>query len=248
MTEELAGGNSGAVIRDGDRIRKPAGPWTPQVHALMHALRRQGVPWVPEPFGIDEEGREVIEYVEGDVGIYPMPDWIWSDELLVEVAQATREIHDASDGLGLPLDGWRRAAIEPVEVVTHFDLAPYNAVCRDGHLIAFIDWDYATPGPRLWDLGYLAYRWLPMGPADGEEGHGFPLEVQQRRMRLLCDTYGGVTPEQVLAWAIRRLDDLISYSREQVGAGNPTFIATHEAGHTAFYEREVAWIRREWRP
>ena len=67
----------------------------------------------------DETGAEVVEFVDGDVGIYPMPAWVWSDELLVEVAGSPGQIHDASVGLDLPLDGWRREAVEPVEVICH---------------------------------------------------------------------------------------------------------------------------------
>jgi hypothetical protein len=248
VTEELAGGNSGPVIRDGDAIRKPSGPWTPQVHAYMRALRERGLAFVPEPRGIDEQGREVVEFVEGDVGIYPMPDWVWSDELLVEVTQVTRRLHDASIGLDLPLDGWRREAVQPVEVMCHVDLAPYNTVCRDGHLVALIDWDYATPAPRGWDLGYLAYRWVALTPHGYDDREEPDLPEQRRRLRLLCDTYGGVEPDEVLGWAIRRLEDLVAYSLAQVAADNPTFIATNEAGHTAYYQRTIAWLKQEWRP
>ena len=37
MTEiPLGGGNvSGGVVRIGDTVRRPAGPWTPAVHALL---------------------------------------------------------------------------------------------------------------------------------------------------------------------------------------------------------------------
>ncbi len=247
-SEPMPGGNTGPVVRVGDTVRRVAGAWTPQVQQLMRDLRSRGVSVVPEPLGLDELGREVVEFVDGDVGLYPMPEWVWTDPLLVDVARAMRDIHDASVGLDLPLTGWRREAVQPVEVICHVDIAPYNAVCRDARLVALIDWDYATPGPRGWDLGYAAYRWLPMGPDGHDDGRGADLPEQYRRMRLFCDAYGDVEPDEVLSWAIARLDDLIAYSLEQVAAGNPTFVATHAEGHTALYERHVAWIRREWRP
>jgi hypothetical protein len=40
---------------------------TAQVQALMRALRARGLTIVPEPLGLDEQGREVVEYVEGDL-------------------------------------------------------------------------------------------------------------------------------------------------------------------------------------
>src|SRR3954452_25519733 len=107
MTEQLAGGNSGPVVRVGDTVRRSAGHWTPLVQQLMHGLREAGVTVVPQPLGLDAEGREVVEYVAGDVPIYPLPQWAWSDELLADVGRTLRRIHDASTALDLPLDGWR---------------------------------------------------------------------------------------------------------------------------------------------
>ena len=248
-TEPLPGGNSGPVIRVGDTVRRVAGPWTAQVQALMLGLREAGVSIVPEPLGLDPEGREVVEYVEGDVGIYPMPDWVWNDELLTDVGRAMRQIHDAGVGLDLPLTGWRREAVEPVEVICHVDVAPYNAVCRDSRLVALIDWDYAAPGPRGWDLGYAAYRWVSLTPPRPQDGRTAEIPEQRRRLQLLCDAYGtGITPDEVIGWAIARLDDLVAYSRQQELAGNETFIRTAAEGHRALYESDVAWLRREWRP
>ena len=39
----LAGGNmSAGVVRVGDTVRRPAGPWTPAVHALLTHLHEAG--------------------------------------------------------------------------------------------------------------------------------------------------------------------------------------------------------------
>ena len=51
MTEvPLGGGNvSGGVVRIGDTVRRPAGPWTPAVHALLGHLHATGFPGAPRP-------------------------------------------------------------------------------------------------------------------------------------------------------------------------------------------------------
>jgi hypothetical protein len=244
--EPMPGGNSGPVVRLGDVVVRPAGSWTPNVHALMHGLRRAGLPWVPEPVGCDGPGRELIEFIDGDVGIYPMPEWVWSDELLGEVAGALRDVHDAARGLDLPDAGWRRAAIQPTETICHGDIAPYNAVCRTGHLMAFIDWDYAQPAPRGWDLGYAAYRWVSLTPPGHPDGRQQIPAERQRRLELFCSAYGEVTPSEVVDWAIVRLDDLVSLSRRRAAAGDPQFVATVAAGHADLYESDAAWLRAEY--
>jgi hypothetical protein len=62
----LAGGNvSDGVVRVGDTVRRPAGPWTPAVHALLAHLHEVGFHAAPRPLGLDERGREVLEFVPG---------------------------------------------------------------------------------------------------------------------------------------------------------------------------------------
>jgi thiamine kinase-like enzyme len=47
-------------------------------------------------------------------------------------------------------------ARQPVETVCHNDLTTWNTVFRAGLPVAFIDWDTAAPGPRAFDLGFIA--------------------------------------------------------------------------------------------
>ena len=47
-------------------------------------------------------------------------------------------------------------------MICHNDYAPYNLVFRDGRLVGVIDFETAAPGPRAWDLAYLAYRLVPL--------------------------------------------------------------------------------------
>jgi hypothetical protein len=64
----LGGGNvSGGVVRVGDTVRRPAGPWTPALHALLTHLHDVGFRGAPRPLGIDEHGREVLTFIPGPV-------------------------------------------------------------------------------------------------------------------------------------------------------------------------------------
>jgi hypothetical protein len=233
----------GEVTRVGQTVRRISGPWTTQVQALMQSLRDEGLEFVPVPQGVDEQGREVVKYIDGDVGVYPMPQWVWSDHLLCEVALAVRRLHDASRRLPRPSTGWRRSPVEPSETICHSDVAPYNVVCRDGHLVAIIDWDFAVPAPAEWDLGYLAYRWISLTGPDHPDGLHSSVDEQRRRLDLLCTADGGVTPHEVLLWAERRLDDLIDYSIARAQQADPTFVTRTELGHVDLYRRDLAWLR-----
>jgi len=240
----MVGGHTAPVVRVGNTVRRVAGPWTPNVAALMSGLRGAGLPGVPEHLGLDEQGREVVEFVVGDVPVYPLPAYAWTDQVLVDLGRALRSVHDASAGLDLPRTGWRRGAVEPVEVICHGDVAPYNVVFRDGRLHGLIDWDHAVPGPRLWDLGYAAYRFVSLTPPGHRDGQpqAQPVAEQWRRVELLCETYGGVASIDVVRWAAVRLADLIEYSYREAGAGNAALQFTIDAGHVTLYEGDLRWV------
>ena len=98
VTEEsLDGGitRAGEVVRVGPHVLRPSTPYTSSVHAFLRALGDVGFGGAPEPVGIDEDGRERLVFIEGDVPAPPYPDWSQSDEALASVARLLRGLHEA---------------------------------------------------------------------------------------------------------------------------------------------------------
>ena len=234
MDEEvLAGGNSSMVVRVGDTVHRPAGPWTPAVHQLLTTLRAAGVTEVPEPFGMDEQGREVLSYLPGIVGNYPLPSWIWSPTILHEAGSLLRRVHDASEPLAHAAARWQLPAHEPIEVVCLNDVAPYNMVFQDGHITGLIDVDMASPGPRIWDLAYLAYRLVPLGEYADPDAPG--RDARPARLDALIRSYGlEFDHAAVLRAAADRLEDLAVFTdRRAADTGRTDFLE-----HAALYRRD----------
>ncbi len=50
---------------------------------------------MPKFLGIDEKGREILSFIEGEAGNYPLKKYMWSDESLKEIAKMLRLYHDA---------------------------------------------------------------------------------------------------------------------------------------------------------
>jgi hypothetical protein len=144
------------VVRIGDTVRRPSEPWTPTVHALLEHLRAVGFPYAPRPLGFDEQGREVLSYIDGECG---PAGWakVVDDEGLAAFARLLREYHDATAGFSPP-DGalWADGAPAPGadQVVCHGDFGPWNVVWRGSRPVGIIDWDFARPAPRLHDVAY----------------------------------------------------------------------------------------------
>jgi aminoglycoside/choline kinase family phosphotransferase len=207
------------------------------VHALLDHLHARGIDWLPRPLGIDDTGREVLTFLPGTVPQYPMPEWIWADDRLIAAGRMLRAFHDASVGFD-PSGPWQMPSYEPPEVICHNDFAPYNFVFDDRHrLVGVIDCDMASPGPRVWDLAYLAYRLVPLtGPAN-HDGLTSAISERARRLDLLAETYGDVAPHNIVTTAVDRLHELAESTAARAAAG-----ATHVAEHVHGYVDDARWL------
>ncbi|WP_235491503.1 phosphotransferase [Frigoribacterium sp. Leaf186] len=235
--EVLAGGNMNAVVRQGDTVLRVAGPWTPTVHRHLAYLARAGVRGIPRPLGI-EGGRERLSFVDAEVPVYPLPDHVFTDEALVEGARLLRRLHDASIGFGLDGAVWQAPAKVPSEVICHNDFSPHNlAYDAAGHVVGVIDFDFASPGPRLWDLAYYATRAVPLTDRTPPNAPG--MADAERRVQLVLDAYGSeATWADVLRVAIVRLHDLAEMSRDKAVELGKAELAADADG----YEREAAYL------
>jgi hypothetical protein len=200
----LTGGRStAAVVRVGDTVRRPTEPWTPAVHALLGHLRESGFTGAPLPLGFDEHGRQVLEFIEGEVlaipqdpigdlvlGRWPAP---WrSDEALAAAGDLLRRLHEAARGFRTEHADWRLYdhAMRAGEIICHGDAAPWNAVYRDGAPVAFIDFDSARPDTPLLDLATSAWHFVPLTDAETAGVLGFGEVAYGPRLAVFLDAYG----------------------------------------------------------
>ena len=195
----------GGVTRDGDSVLRPAAPWTESVQALLAHLRARGVDWVPEPRGVDARGRAAVSWVEGEVPAYPMPDAVWAPAVLERAARMLRALHDATGGFDRAGRVWALPAREPAEVICHNDFAPYNLAFRDGLPAGAIDFEAAAPGPRAWDLAYLAYRLVPLAAPGNPDLPASADAERAARLADLCAAYGSIDPAAVVKLVPPRL-------------------------------------------
>jgi hypothetical protein len=66
--EPLAGGSdTQGIVRIGDTVRRQPRPFSLTVQGYLAHLRDAGFAGAPLPLGVDEQGREVLSFVPGDV-------------------------------------------------------------------------------------------------------------------------------------------------------------------------------------
>jgi hypothetical protein len=189
---QLTGGtaNRGLVLRVGDTVRRPNPPGADAVHALLRHLENVGFEGAPRYHGEDEDGREVLGYIDGDVPIAPHPRWALTDDALVSVAVLLRRYHEAVRSFDPATHDWPTTvpALYRGRLVTHNDPNLDNVVFRDGRAVAFIDFDLASPGSAIWDAALAARLWVPLRDPDD-----VPADLISRaghRLRLFADAYG----------------------------------------------------------
>ena len=191
MDELLEGGRE-AIYREGNYVLRPAQPWTEHVHRFLKYLHSKGFDKAPYPIQIDRDGTEKLSYVEGNVYNELLPDEVRSDAALISFCYLMKQFHDIGEEYIETLTGkeaWMLPLRTPIETMCHGDLAPYNIAMEGTKAVGMIDFDTLHPGPRLWDIGYSLYRWIPLMSPDNPENFGSEAD-KRRRLQLFLHTYG----------------------------------------------------------
>lgn len=248
--ERLPGGNVSGAVRVGNTVRRATGPWTPAVHALLRHLEERGFDAAPRVLGIDDRGREMLSYIEGEtVGVDdPWPAWWRADDTLVQAMTLLRRFHEAAASFEPPPGArWRfEGRQEPGATIVHGDWAPYNVVWREGRVVGVFDWDLARPGDALDDLAFAAWHWAPLhhpGMLDGGELGHWQRPDRERRLRLVLDTYGLDDREGFIARVIARIAASADGIEGAAAAGDVGMIALRDLGVVGDVRRSAAWIR-----
>jgi hypothetical protein len=246
----LYGGNVSTVVRVGETVRRSTGPWTPAVHALLKHLEGVGYTGAPRAYGIDERGREILSFIEGECGSYPLAEHWTTDEALIAVAAMLRMFHDAQAGFR-PTPGitWRAFGPPPpdTEVVCHHDAAPHNVVWRPDGTLAMIDFDLASPGARIYDVAYSAWTWIPLFSDQDSRTLGWMRPDRSRRLRLFADAYGLSSRDRARFVSVvrARIVDHNEGIRRMAAAGDPVFVKIVENGHLRRPMRDLELLDAE---
>jgi len=197
----IGGWVTSGVVRVGQTVRRPRTSNAPFVERLLCHLEQAGFEAAPRHLGLDDQGREILTFIEGDVPS-DCRTVVWRDEQLAAIAELLRRFHDATAGSEMA---------GGAEVICHNDFGPWNLVWREGLPVGIIDYDSAAPGTRLDDLGYALWKALNLGLID------VPVAEQQRRTMVFTSAYGA-SPDSSLLAAVERAQERM---RELIAAASP---------------------------
>jgi Ser/Thr protein kinase RdoA (MazF antagonist) len=234
----------GPVVIDGGVVRRPAGPWTPAVHALLDHLERAG--FTGSPHAVSAAGEDVVTYIPGE----SVSPHAWSDEGVFEVGRLLRGLHEATASFVPPPDAawhrWPFASGAPDAIISHRDTGPWNIVARSGLPVAFIDWVTAGPASRRDEIAATAWLNAQLHDDDIAERQGLP-DARARAAQLRCFADGCE-----LAAADRRglVTAMIEYAIRDSAAEAVQAQVTPQSGDRgalwaiAWRARSAAWMVR----
>ena len=243
--EQFLEGGVHKIRRVGDTVIRPAGEHTASVHRLLRHLRSSGFTRGPEPLAYEQDkDTETLSFVPGEVSGYPLAESFTTERALVSAARLLRSYHDATaDFAPTQQDRWDLPVQHPAEVICHGDFAPYNCVVNNGAVTGLFDFDTAHPGPRLWDLGYAAYRWVPLTSPDHPEV-SISRSDQSNRLILFCEAYGWPDSlDAVVEAAADRLVALVAMMFERAEGGSVAFQRHIDEGHHLLYRADITYLR-----
>jgi Phosphotransferase enzyme family len=254
VEERLAGGvaNAGRVTRDGTSVFRPSNPHSRSIHALLTAVRGAGFDGASAPVGIEDDGREQLLFIEGEVPLPPYPSWSQTDAALASLAGLLLEFHRASRAFSPEGSSWSQEMADPDggSIVCHNDVCLENVVFRDGVAVGLLDFDFAAPGRPVYDLAQMARMCVPVDDDVSAARLGWEVPDRPARLRLVADAYGLGREErgQLLGIVAQSMERGSEFVRRRVEQGDPNFVRMLvEMGGMERYERRRRWWEGEER-
>ncbi|MBM0066806.1 phosphotransferase [Alkalicoccobacillus gibsonii] len=250
--EILAGGNVSNVYRSGSTVRRNQNQDSSKIHKLLLHLDKKNFNYAPKFIGIDEQGREVLSYIEGEAGNDPVKEYMRSNLVLKDIASMLRFYHDSVCDFDL-LNEWEPMINTPglKEVICHNDFALYNIVFQKERPVGMIDFDVAAPGPRLWDIAYTLYTCVPLSRVTYNEkgdptyyNHSIDAPKRKEKVGIFFEAYGLQGLEKGLfEMVILRIEGLCRYIVEKANQGEMAFQNMIKEGHLEHYRKDVEFLR-----
>lgn len=237
-----------APVRVGDTVRRAAGSSRLAVRGLLLHLEAIGFDGAPRYLGVDDQGREVLTWIDGDVPLPPYPPWAMTDRALADLGGLVRRLHEATATFRPGTPDWAQDWADPDggSVICHNDLFPENVVFRDGRVVALIDFAMAAPGNALWDIAIAGEIWGPLGDPARRDRHPRDLDGIAR-LGVLIRGYG-LEPEHaegLVDVLIEERAHSTANIRAEIAAGNESWIRDWAAfGGDERAAADDAWIAR----
>ena len=204
---------------------------TSTVHALLQHLVDGGFNGCPTPLW-QRKGLGAVSYLAGRAYGYPLPTFLRATDPLEAFGAMLRRAHDLSEDFSTN-GPWAAGdiAMQPGWVVTHSDIGPGNIVWGSAvwgsteseidQPVGLIDWEFAEPGPRQYDLVAAAMNLCGhVDPSKHERAGLLGLNIDDR-LGAFASGYGNTSAAELRAIAPDVVAERVVDYRDRVASGVP---------------------------
>lgn len=253
--EKLEGGNVSSVVKIGKTVRRNQTEYSHSIHELLKYLDKCNYSFSPRYLGNDENNREILTYIEGEVGTDPVKRYMRSYEMITMIAKEMKLFHDLTHEFNENTKlKWQINYPKPFEngVICHNDFAPYNTIFRNYKPVGLIDFDVCGPGPRLWDIAYTIFTFIPLSSCWEDENREMikydrseHAKERKEKIQIFFESYGIEKTNEIIDMVILRIEYLNDFIIQKVQMNDPSFIKMKEEGHIDHYKKEINFIKSE---
>ena len=239
--------NKHPIIRMGNTVHRPVKWWTPAVHGLLKYLEGVGFKYSPRVLGFDEQGREILNFIDGDSG---KAGWekIVTDDGLRKYTRLLREYHDAVSAYRPSCDSvwaYSKGGVKEGEIICHGDFGVWNIVWRNDKPVGIVDWDFVVPAKPKYDILYALEYSTPF--RDDEtclKWHHFPeIPDRKHRIQVFAKAYGVTDLGNVVDEVSELMIKVGKYEEGLAKQGLQPQVDWVANGDLIEIEKKIKWIK-----
>ena len=229
MTNEetiLSGGtNADSVVKIGNTVHRSKTKNFEFIHLMLLWLEKHGCSYAPKFLGIDEQGREMLSYLEGEVPReIPM-----TFAQKVNAIKILRQFHDT-------LAGTKFAGA--AETVCHHDFAPWNIIIHKRKVVGMIDFDEVGPGKRIDDVTYFIWTALDLGIAPVSD------KQQIKNIATLAKAYQLTNNNEIITSFLSQQNRILKFRQEVVAKAKDPDKVAFSKGAIKRIRKSMHWINQ----
>lgn len=222
----LSGGtNAESIVKIGKNVHRSKTHNFEFIHAMLLWLEKQRFSYAPKYVGIDEQGREILSFVEGEVPReIPM-----TFEQKISAIKILRQFHDA-------LANTKFAGAE--ETVCHHDFAPWNIIVHEEKVVGMIDFDEVGPGKRIDDVTYFIWTALDLAVAK------IPDEEQIKNIVALVNAYQLTNKNEIISSFLKQQNRILKFRQQIVAKEKDPDKIIFSKGAILRIQNSINWINK----
>ncbi|MEL6656169.1 MAG: aminoglycoside phosphotransferase family protein [Bacteroidota bacterium] len=220
----LSGGmNTENVLKIGDEVHRTRSSNHEFIQRILRFLEHSNFSYSPRFLGIDQKGREILTFIEGEVP----REFALSLQQKIDAIKILRKLHDVlakCDAKGAS------------ETICHNDFAPWNIIVKNDKVVGVIDFDESAPGDRIDDIAYFIWTFLDLGVSAES------VEAQIGNIAALVRAYGLLRKEELISAIFKQQRRILAFRKQIVASEEDEHLVSFSQQAIINIQKSIDWV------